>query len=678
MAGQDEPTTLPFFICSTDRQTITKGKTLMCAFRTGKARRLSYRFVVSCLLFGLLLLASGRRAKADTYVVINFKDSGAGSLRQAILNANSHAGADTIVFALAGNNAIVLSTALPIITDDVEIDGPGAGVFAIAATLLPNPRFSALQIGSYTGTGAGPTVSISGLSFIGGQSSEGGAINNVRGNVTVRNCEIRNNNGNNFGSGVTNAGIMVLLGCSISKNQTDESGTQANASRFGGGIYNTGTLSMTNCTVSGNTIHTLESALGQNVSQGGGIYNAGSLHVFHCTIADNQTVVGFSTPLVGQGGGIYNTGALTIDDTILQDSSSTAGISNGGGSLVNVSGTVVSQGYNLSNDSANGLLTGPGDRSNIDPMLGPLQNNGGDTNTRALLQGSPAIDTGDPAFTSPPATDQRGRPRVIGPRTDIGAVEYRSPFDFSGDGLNDLLFQNSQTGQIVAWSLNGISVQGGFLFNSVPDPGWKVVGSGDFNADGSPDLVFQNTTTKQIVVWYMNGPVRIGGEAILPPAGPLYNVVGVSDFLNNGAPDLVLQDSVTGQIVIWYMNGAKVVNTFNVPSIPAPGYQVVGVGDFNRDGHADLLFQNVVTGQLVVWYMNGLTRLGGSSLARYPYSGWQVKGVADYNNDGYPDIVFQNAATGKVVVWFMNGLTFLGGDLTTTQPLAPYQVVGPR
>ena len=88
---------------------------------------------------------------------------------------------------------------------------------------------------------------------------------------------------------------------------------------------------------------------------------------------------------------------------------------------------VTSQGYSLSNDSGNGHLNGPGDQINTDPLLGPLQDNGGPTFTHALLPGSPAIDTGDPNFTPPPDFDQRGPgfPRVVNGRIDIGAFEVQ-------------------------------------------------------------------------------------------------------------------------------------------------------------------------------------------------------------------------------------------------------------
>ncbi|MES1210997.1 MAG: choice-of-anchor Q domain-containing protein, partial [Acidobacteriota bacterium] len=69
------------------------------------------------------------------------------------------------------------------------------------------------------------------------------------------------------------------------------------------------------------------------------------------------------------------------------------------------------------------LLAGTGNLTGADPLLGPLGNHGGPTQTRLLLPGSPAIDAGDPAIPSPPATDQRGAARIVGPAIDLGAIE---------------------------------------------------------------------------------------------------------------------------------------------------------------------------------------------------------------------------------------------------------------
>jgi hypothetical protein len=129
----------------------------------------------------------------------------------------------------------------------------------------------------------------------------------------------------------------------------------------------------------------------------------------------------------GIGGGISNEGErgpaqLALGGTILNAGSSGENIFNNGG-------TITSLGYNVSSDDSSGFLTGPGDQINTDPMLGPLQDNGGPTFTHALLPGSPAINAGDPSFTPPPFFDQRGPgfDRVVNGRIDIGSFELQLP-----------------------------------------------------------------------------------------------------------------------------------------------------------------------------------------------------------------------------------------------------------
>ena len=163
---------------------------------------------------------------------------------------------------------------------------------------------------------------------------------------------------------------------------------------------------MTNSTISGNSADGV----------GGGIWKVnGTMTLTNSTISAN------SAPT---GGGILidGTGTAQIGDTILN-----AGAS--GGTIVIASGTATSLGYNLASDNGGGVLTGPGDQINTDPMLGPLQDNGGPTFTHALLPGSPAINAGDPNFTPPPFYDQRGPgfPRVVNGRIDKGSFEVQRP-----------------------------------------------------------------------------------------------------------------------------------------------------------------------------------------------------------------------------------------------------------
>jgi hypothetical protein len=116
------------------------------------------------------------------------------------------------------------------------------------------------------------------------------------------------------------------------------------------------------------------------------------------------------------GGGIYNAlGTTTVYNTIVANS--TAGR--------NCSGTITNGGNNIDDETTCGWGSSNGSMSSTNPLLGVLTNNGGPTQTMALLAGSPAID--GVVYNAPngcPATDQRGLVRPIGPRCDIGVYEY--------------------------------------------------------------------------------------------------------------------------------------------------------------------------------------------------------------------------------------------------------------
>ena len=166
----------------------------------------------------------------------------------------------------------------------------------------------------------------------------------------------------------------------------------------GGGIMSNGTLTLSNSTLSNNSA----------TDTGGGINGRGTI--------TNSTLSGNTAS--HDGGGIFVSGTLEIGNTVLK-----AGAS--GTNIFGNPGTVTSRGYNLSSDDGGGFLTATGDQINTDPVLGPLQNNGGPTFTHVPLNGSPAIDAGDPGFTPPPFEDQRGHSRVFNGRIDSGSLEVQ-------------------------------------------------------------------------------------------------------------------------------------------------------------------------------------------------------------------------------------------------------------
>ena len=407
------------------------------------------RFAVT----GLLLCAMAMQAHAATITVTNTNDSGPGSLRQALAIAND---GDAINFTVTGS--ITLTSSGLVIDKNVTISGPGANQLAIDGN----------QGDFVFGVDPDKTAVIAGLTIRNGQIG----IGNI-GALTISNCVVTGNsfgglsnvaNGqistnatltiansivsNNSGPGVTNGAFMgsatvTILNSTLTGNSGGistsgfEGGTNVtvsnstisgNSADLGGGIYSHWSpVTIVNSTLSGNSAGT----------SGGGIYAEGPLlEISNSTISgnsagtsggaifnntsgyvriDNSTLTGNSA---GSGGGIYTVNGVDLSNTILN-----AGVS--GENIFNNGGVITSYGYNLSSDDGGGFLNGPGDQISTDPMLGPLQNNGGPTLTHVLSPHSPAVNAGDPSFTPPPSYDQRGSPfvRVFSGRIDIGSVE---------------------------------------------------------------------------------------------------------------------------------------------------------------------------------------------------------------------------------------------------------------
>jgi len=418
---------------------------------------------------------------AATITVTNTNDSGPGSLRQAFAIAND---GDTITFAVTGT--ITLTSGGLLIAKNVTIAGPGAdqlsidgnqalfvfGVFPEKTAAISGLTIRNGQAGIWneqaTLTASDCVVShnsYDGLYSHAGtlivrscvvSDNSGGGLYNDSGVLTVSNCMVTTNSyggvgnngfhfppGNNrslgsafltidssiisdnSGTGISNTGGSVMIvDNTLSGNSTGQGNSgggisngklktpadtvtiinstiNSNSADEGGGIFNAnGLVSIVNSTVSGNSA----------TYDGGGIANAGGVVIANSTASGNSA--GYD------GGGISNVGFLEISNTILNAGTSGENIFNNGG-------TVTTHGYNVCSDNGGGLLNGPGDQINTDPLLGALQDNGGPTFTHTLLPGSPAIDAGDPNFTPPPFRDQRGPcfHRVFSRRIDVGSVE---------------------------------------------------------------------------------------------------------------------------------------------------------------------------------------------------------------------------------------------------------------
>jgi CSLREA domain-containing protein len=284
-------------------------------------------------------------------------------------------------------------------------------------------------------------------------AGNGGAISNA-GRTEIYDSVLSDNVGGHRGGAIWNGDHLSIENSSITGNTFNFSGGCPGSAFFGGGgIFNEGPqLSIEESTLEGNTSSFNAGAInnwfgadlglaritlsGNSADdRGGGLFNLGTARVENVTVSGNsaiQTGGGIwtgsgtlslaSSTLSGNGsmhgvGGLQNTfGTADVGSTILANSA--------GGDC---SGPINSLGYNLIEDAAGCAIAGDpsGNIIGVDPVLGPLADNGGVSRTHALLPGSPAIDAGNPACP-PPHVDQRIAPRPQGSRCDIGAFELET------------------------------------------------------------------------------------------------------------------------------------------------------------------------------------------------------------------------------------------------------------
>ncbi len=319
------------------------------------------------------------------------------------------------------NNSCTSATAAcKTIGHAIGLAASGDSIMIAAATYPENLNITANL--ALTGAGALNTI------IDGKEIARVISIENTSAIVTISRVTIRHGVAAG-GGGILNWGTLTVNASTITANSASSS-----YSATGGGVYNSGTLTINNSTLSANAGTT-------NFIYGGAIYNSGTLAVNNCTLSGNHAG-GFTG---GGGGGIYNDSVAIIDNTTISGNSGTpngGGIYNNGtvtlqNSIVanstaggNCYGTMTSNGYNLSSDTTCNFAQN-GDLNNTNPQLGPLQSNGGPTQTMALLTGSPAIDAGNPAGCTDNQghllkTDQRGQPRPDKLDTggcDMGAYE---------------------------------------------------------------------------------------------------------------------------------------------------------------------------------------------------------------------------------------------------------------
>jgi microcystin-dependent protein len=349
---------------------------------------------------------------------------------------------------------------------------------------------------------------------------------------------------------------------------------------------------------------------------------------------------------------------------------------------VNVSGIATGAVWSYSTDGGATFTTGTGTSFTLpgDGVKNVLVNQSwgsGDVSPNASL-----TFTLDPALLWQNATGQAATWEMSGTNVIGGGPVNPSPGpswteigtgDFNKDGQPDILWQNASTGQASVWEMSGNSLIGGGPVTPNPGTAWKAIGTGDFNGDGfSDDILWQNTSTGQASIWEMNGDTLVGGGPVTPNPGPAWKAIGTGDFNKDGDSDILWQNTDTGQVSIWEMQGNTLIGGGPVTPNPGTTWQAIGTGDFTGDGFSDdILLQNKNTGQISVWEMDGTSLIGGGPVSANPGTSWHAIGTGA----GGSDILLQNIS-GQTSIWEMDGNTVAGGGPVSPNPGTSWRAVG--
>lgn len=620
------------------------------------------------------------RCLLSVLAVTNTNATGTGSLAGQVAAAQP---GDEIVFDPAAFSSVtspqtIKPSATLNINKSLTITGPGANLLTVSGVNNGNHAVFTITAGS--------SVTISGLKITGGnnQAGSGGGIANA-GTLAILNCWITGNTSagglvaSGFGGGIDSSGPALTISGSTISNNTSSTSYQFGFAMGGGIFLEGGNNSIVNSTIYQNTT-TASGTEFLGRSSGGGIF----VHNGTTTIVNSTITLNTATAIINiTGGGICSEGTVNLVNTIVANNRASIG-PDIRGPVAAFNNLVTSTAGSVGVAGSPGLVIG-------DPLLGPLQNNGGATLTLALQAGSPAIGkgTGNPGG-HPWASfvDQRDLPRSAN-AIDIGAFQTQNPaLAASTLGAAITLSPSLETKTSVSLTnLYGANIQVRIAF-------------GDINGDGVADLitaagpggpsvifVFDGKTGAQLASFaaittgqsadFIGQSVQFGTNS----SGTNLTVgyfVGAGDVNADGFADVIIgfDGSTSGPLVNVYSGkviasgqdpaflGQGILASYN--AFPPPGGTVqfnggvrVAAGDMDGDGRAEVIAVPGVGGGPLVSVYSGLLLTQTNNLNNagflisfnaYPIAGWPGTGLfvacGDIDHDGFRDLILGPGGSG--------------------------------
>jgi len=251
-----------------------------------------------------------------------------------------------------------------------------------------------------------------------------------------------------------------------------------------------------------------------------------------------------------------------------------------------------------------------------------------------------------------------GPGRLVVRDISTGGVDIRlqeaAHNDFNGDGRSDILFQNND-GTVTDWlgRSDGTFTGNGANFSVNLGTAWHVAGTGDFDGDGLVDVLFQNTDGT-VTDWLgrPDGTFKGNAGTFSVNLGTAWHVAGTGDFNGDGRADVLFQNT-DGTVTDWLgrSDGSFTGNAGTFSVNIGTAWHAVGTGDFNGDGRDDVLFQNT-DGTITDWLgrPDGTFTGNAATFSTNPGTNWHVVATGDFNGDSITDVLLRSDA-GVVNEW---------------------------